>query len=196
MQLDATQKMALSNVRMTRERVLSEKANGLARLRMELDARIAGLTRDMDVEVRKAFALGIPKRQIGIQGLGTTNPNTVYESLRRTAGEAFTPAELHTDPLANRYSVDAAGLLVVTLTDEELAQIKLTIGYDDADGIAPNAATFKLGTHANGSDTLIPTEPTLFGTTWVRNPVAEWLWANEREALAWLAENTPQEVAA
>ena len=47
-----------------------------------------------DNAVRSAVEAGIPKRQIGIEGLSTSSSNAAEESLARTAGPAFVVKEL------------------------------------------------------------------------------------------------------
>lgn len=189
MKLTIEQELQIERVRIARETLRERQTFGLEALRRKLDEELAGLTRDMDIEVRKAHDMGIPKRQIHIRGLGTQAPVTLAQSLARTEGVMFAPAELPTDALAARYALTEAGTLRVTLTPEELEIAAQRVNYDaQAAGPAPATAEFTLSPRgrldAIGGNT-IP-------GTYERHPVIAWAYEaqNEAEALAWWQERT------
>jgi hypothetical protein len=158
-----------------------------------IDAEISAHQYEVDRLVRVAVEAGVPKRQVGILGLGTSDYKTLKESLNRTEG-VVTITHAETDPLAVRYSLTEDGDLRVTLNDEELKKAMYDVNYDEKmGGPAPTFADFTTEDTDRGTrlKAISPTET----NNWERNPAVYWTYEREAEALAWYAEHTMEAAA-
>ena len=80
--------MHMRNLRKADQTWRTAKQGAITRARALVAQELAGYLKLRDQEVRAAFEAGIPKRQIGIEGLGSSSSTTVEEALQRTATAA------------------------------------------------------------------------------------------------------------
>lgn len=178
------------------------KASAHARAKEIAAQEVSSLLATRDYAVRVAFEAGVPKKQIGELGLGTTSPNTVVESLARTEDTAAAIVELHSDPLAFRYAFKpatdaAAGILTVSLdpTRSEANAAAWAWAMEEGNWKAPAAvaathpaltsAAFAPGQFGG----LVPITEGWLPEHLNRHPVIVWMEQDENkaEAAAWLA---------
>ena len=87
--LDPAQIVALNEVRSASEEYRTAKARLQAELKVRLESEMDALRARRDRAAFRAFQLGVAKRRIGLEGLGTTDPKThaaVIESGRALIG--------------------------------------------------------------------------------------------------------------
>lgn len=82
--LTANQQVILNNLASCNLAWRSAKADAAARAKIIVEQEILAYLFEMDREVRMAVNAGIPKQRIAKEGLRTSSPNTLYESLGRT----------------------------------------------------------------------------------------------------------------
>ena len=162
---------------------------------------------ERDVLIRAAFVAGIPKRQIGILGLGTSSPSTVAESLARTDAAGPVPRLLaaslgagtgnRNDPTAynpfapepDRYTSTGPGTFRVQLRDRTLNAACKAGDWDVAQVVELgfDSASFKLDTAPNGNRFVSTITADFMPEHGQRHPVVQWLRVpdNAAEALAW-----------
>lgn len=189
MKLTLDHELHIRNVQTARQ--ARDEAKITARLRAQamIDAEISAHQHEVDRAVRVAVEAGVPKRQVGILGLGTSDYKTLQAALSRTEGlAAAVIAHEETDPLAQRYSLNGA-VLTVTLTPDELTEAKRAVNYE-AD-TAPATAEFTIEHTARGPRLKALSPETL--DNYERNPAVYWTYEREVEALAWYAEHSESE---
>ncbi len=161
-----------------------EKRVAFERHRQLAERDVASSLGIRDAFVRQAFDAGVAKSRIA-KALSTSAPITVEESLKRTAVSAATVADSLADP---RFSIDPDGVLMVTLTGDELAQQCDFEDWTVADAIKAGVdhATFKVGPY-----TAVPFEPGYLPDFKRKHPVVAWASRHDDEIVAWYAENAP-----
>lgn len=85
MTTDMEQIVLLTTVRTLHLRLKAAKLDARAAARQAVLLEMAPLSHELDLAIRRAFEGGVSKRQIGLKGLLTQDPNGVPESLKRTA---------------------------------------------------------------------------------------------------------------
>jgi hypothetical protein len=190
--LSAQQVIHLKNVKTANEAWRSAKRNAVARARIVADEEIRSYQAAMDHEVRLAFEAEVPKLRIGRDGLGTSDPKTLEDSLSRTvAVAAERAAKIATDPLAERYAFDeTTGVLTVTLDGQTLDAAAEAQGWasETAAQAGVTSAEFQMMTRDDGSHYIAPLSPSFIDSHSLAHPVIAWAYEakNEAEALAWL----------
>lgn len=217
--LNHTQQMHVRNVRAANKAWRVAKTEALARAKKLAAEEIAAYQHQMDLEVRLAFEAGVPKSQIGKEGMLTSAPKTVLDSLARTAGLATaTAAPLQTrqtDPLADRYQATTPAdptqpqTLTVTLDADtlEAAMIAVRVDHSARAAVARDfggPTKFAVDRDDFGGRRFTPepiegVDPSGFiFALGERHPVWAWMQQSENraEAAAWMAGRDMNEAAA
>jgi hypothetical protein len=84
MKLNLAQAAHVARVRAADFAWRNARFGAAARAKIVAEKEVAGFLAARDLEVRLAFEAGVPKSQIGKDGLSTTSPVTLEESLART----------------------------------------------------------------------------------------------------------------
>ena len=82
--LTADQETHLKMVRAANMAWREAKTFARARAKVLAEKEVASFLVTMDTAVRNAFDAGVPKRQIQMKGLGTSDPSATTESLARS----------------------------------------------------------------------------------------------------------------
>ncbi|MET4703066.1 hypothetical protein [Frigoribacterium sp. UYMn621] len=195
MKISPKQELHIRNVRAAAIAWRTAKADALMRARQLAEREVADYLLAMDREVRLANDAGVPSSRIYREGLGTKNPHSFYESMKRTAHTDEGPlARRENDPNAGRYAWNEQKRLVVTLTGSAWDSATDELDWDAGQALEAglNMAVFDW----DGS-TLVPSiAPEIpdnldwlqrFGN---RHPVIVWmqLATNAEEALAWASQ--------
>lgn len=196
MKMTPEQKLRLQNVTAADLAWRKAKADVAEIARKYAEDQIANFSYERDRAVRLAIEAGVPKRQLHSrhQGLHTTAPQAVYDSLARTEGVTAQSIQAEeSDPLADLYSITDDGNLRVTLDAERMEEAKRLARWEGGAEI-PEYADFTtiLNRGVTQLDAISPT--TL--ENYERNPIVSWAFAHEAEALVWLAEHGGMEAAA
>lgn len=196
MNLNTQQEMHLRNTSKANLAERTAKAEIDAWAAREKARRLDEYRNETDRHVRLAYNSGVPKSQIGREGLHTKHPNAVYASLERTAHLAgLTLAPVESDPYAGVYEWDGS-TLTITPNADDLAATAKALDWDAATIAADPALRCAAFTvpggrlDAVGGDFLVE-----HGN---RHPVVVWAYRaeNEADALAWLGKQHPEAVAA
>ena len=195
MKLTLDHELHIRNVQTARQARDEAKITARQRAQAMIDAEISAHQHEVDRAVRVAVEAGVPKRQVGILGLGTSDYKTLQASLGRTEGlAAATIAHEESDPLATLYSITENGHLRVTLDAERMAEGKKLARFDDAQAQTPEYADFTTKLN-RGVTQLDPIDGPML-ENYERNPIVSWAFAHEAEALGWYAERNGTEAAA
>ena len=100
----------LSAVNKAKQAYVMAKTNLEQRLREQMREELANLQTQIDIAVRYAYDAGESKRDIG-RALGTSNYNTINESLERTSGVAEVVGD---DPYNQVFSMMDSETVVVS----------------------------------------------------------------------------------
>jgi len=94
MRLSEIQRVYLGNLHNSDQNWRAAKQGAIIRARVLVTQELEAYLLARDNNVRIAVKAGIPKRQIALEGLGTSSLSTLEESLARTAGPARAQKEL------------------------------------------------------------------------------------------------------
>jgi hypothetical protein len=194
--LNPKQEMHVRNVRAANVAWRAAKIEAGARARVIAAREVSDYLLAMDREVRLALEAGVPRVQIFRDGLKTSSPNALRESLDRTASSSTGAlATRGSDPLAGRYGyIQTTGELTVKLDGEPFERACDELDWDITQALAVglNVAVFHYDqANAQLELAVAPTLP--HNTDWLpqygnRHPVIVWssVPANAAEALAWV----------
>lgn len=105
MKLNDKQAMHVRNVKIVDDQWRNAKRDAISRARTAAEKEVADYLAARDHEVRLAFEAGVPQLQISRDGLRTTSPIAVRESLARTAARAAVRAKSLLAPFEQAVSV-------------------------------------------------------------------------------------------
>lgn len=188
------QAVHLQNVKTAIDALRRAKRDAGARARLIASEEIQSYQNAADHEVRLAFEAGVPKRQLRMEGMGTSDAKTLDDSLKRTEAamgsiSALIEAEAVDAGMAYKWDRSREHV-TITLSGETLAAACAKDGWDVADvsGGEFASATFTLETGWSGP-VLRFQDPTMkWG--WVgaphykSHPVVFWMMNIERETAA------------
>lgn len=158
--------------------------------------------------IRACVEAGIPKRQVGISGLGSSSPSTILESLARSAVAGAVPTatvKATVSPVSGKHdpfgpdperftpSLADAAWFSVELFDRELSVACKAAGWsmEDATANGLNSAVFYLSKAPNGNVFVSAVTTDFMPEYGLRHPVVQWsrTAGNATECLAWALAN-------
>jgi hypothetical protein len=176
------QQLHLRNVHTTNTAYRNAKRDALLRAKEIAAEEIAGYLNARNLEVRLAYEAGIPKSQIGREGMGTSDPKTVEDALNAT--QRSVDVELESAPLSGpSFTRNDDRTITLTLHGQAFEAACREFGWDS--GKAPNSWALDAEGYPIAETDFIP-------EIGKRHPVGAWAVRNIGVARDWARDQVAE----